>query len=142
MKTFAICCLILIATCAPALAQREKKPQADTRGIRAYDMRITGLVPDTAAAGDSAVVTVEMYLDCTNTITRTETRSDTSGSRRIMLLSVYGTFIEGPHHPLCAAQRIVKELTVSFPVPGTWSVEASPARTGRGPLRRWVVTVR
>jgi len=78
---------------------------------------------DTITLDDSARVVLELSLDCTNQVTRFETRFDTIGDQSRVVLSVYGTYVSGPFRPLCPAKVVDKEFFIHFPASGNWIVE-------------------
>lgn len=125
-----------------ANSQSQGKEHKTERGIKKYEIRIIETTSDTVSVNDSVRVRVEMYLDCTNEIIRTETAIDTSGKKKKIRLSVYGKYMTGPYRPMCAARRVVKEVFVYFPEPGNWIIETGEPDDNPHRDSPWIVVVR
>ncbi len=87
---------------------------------------------DTLTVKDSVQLTLGMYLDCTNRITRFEQRIDTADGNRIAVVSVFGTAYLGPRRPLCPAKLERKDFLIHLPLPGDWSIRVNEPRKGGG----------
>ncbi len=104
-------------------SQEGHDPQQEQGGIMQYSFLIIHIPDDTVRTGDSARVTLEMSLDCTNHVTRFETVFDTTGNDQKVTLAVYGTCATGPYRPLCAARVVDQDFFIHFPRPGDWTIE-------------------
>src|SRR5213593_3980901 len=136
--------LLLISVCFPrTILRAQTKTHVSEKNIGKYSIRIIQTPGDTVSVDDSARVRIEMYLDCTNKITRTETLfDDTSSERQRVILSVYGTLVTGPYRPMCAARRFVRDMYIHFPKPGDWLVEAGEPENSSGGDSIRVIIVR
>ncbi len=96
--------------------------------IAEYDIKIIEVPESSIELKDSARVRVEMWLDCTNKITRTETLVDTSGKQKKIILSVFGTVVTGPYKPMCASRKVVRDFFLHFPKRGDWLIETTQTK--------------
>ena len=103
-----ILCLMIHAV----LCSQDKGALQLPNGIAEYPFSIVQIPVDTITLDDSARVVLELSLDCTNQVTRFETRFDTIGDQSRVVLSVYGTYVSGPFRPLCPAKVVDKEFFI------------------------------
>ena len=122
VKCIQVVCLCFLI-CTTGRSQEEQEPEHVQHDIMEYTFLIIHISADTIPIGDSARVTLEMSLDCTNHVTRFETVFDTTGDYQKVTLAVFGTFASGPFRPLCAAKVVDQDFFIHFPRPGEWAIE-------------------
>ena len=136
--------LIILASlcCGMTSLQSQKKEHKSETSIRKYSIRIIETTGDTVSVADSARVKVEMYLDCTNKITKVETVVDTSVKQQRVVLSVYGTYATGSYRPMCAARRFFKDFFIHFPKAGDWIIETGEQENNTQRDSSWIIIVK
>ena len=135
--------LVLVGLCVTVVgAQIQKIYPKNESNIKKYEIRIVEVPADTLSVEDTARVRVEMWLDCTNKITSTETLVDTSKGQSKVILAVYGTYTRGPHRPMCVSRRVEKDFFIPFPKPGSWRIETSSTKNDSQQASPWIIIVR
>lgn len=136
VRTIALVIGVVVAGLCQSRGQ-EKSTPAGKDSTREVEYNILSLVTpaDTFAVKDSIRITLGMYLDCTNRVTKFDRRIDTTADHRIAVVSVYGTSYAGAHRPLCPARFERKDFFLRLPESGAWTVKVrepeGKAGTGR-----------
>ena len=115
--------LIYFLSYTTGRSQEGQNVQQLQRDTMKFSFLIIHIPADTLQIGDSARVTLEMSLDCTNHVTHFDTIFDTTGDDQKVTLEVFGTYLSGPYRPLCAARVVDQDFFINFPRPGEWAIE-------------------